>query len=82
MPWKLKTSLPLAGLLLLVSGCAASLPPQPEVRVVQTCPPPTPKPATLTTPIEPEFLKRLESLLMEFSKSVQTPTRPPATSTP
>ena len=77
-----KTAPLLAILSVLATGCASSLPQQSEFRVVQTCPPPAPKPATLTTPIEIEFLKRLESLLTAFSKSVQTPTKLPATSTP
>lgn len=83
MHWTNKTAMPAAILLMLASGCASSSKVElPPVQVVQACPKPVEIPARLSTPIEPEFLKRLEALLTEFSKSVQMPMESPVTETP
>ena len=82
MHWTNKTAMPAVIFLMLASGCASSSKVElPPVQVVQTCPKPVEIPARLLTPIEPEFLKRLEALLTEFSKSVQMPMGLPATGT-
>lgn len=82
MHWKTKTEPLLVILSVLATGCASNSPNPPEVRVVQTCPAQIPRPAKLSTPIDPVFLMRLESLLTAFSKSVQTPMKRPEHSTP
>jgi len=83
---KLRRNVLMVSLLLLVSACTTSpnQPPPPPVQVVETCPAPLPLPAEYKKPVPVDYHLRTERLLTDYFKSrpTQTPTQPPATSSP
>lgn len=55
---------------------------QPAVQVTQTCPTLPPLSAELATPLNPDYILRIERLLTDYYKSRGTPMPPSATATP